>query len=714
MLRQGTVLMDTYQLMERIGSGGGGIVYKAYHRRLQKYVVIKQIRDCVKGVLESRAEADILKKLSHSYLPQVYDFFEIDGEIYTVIDYIPGITLEEALKREGRFEQREVLKWANQLAQALSYLHSQNPSIIHSDIKPANIMLTPERDICLIDFNVSLAFDRNRRTSTGVSEGYSPPEQYWNYAMYCSMTGTSNMGGTGSAPSAGGVRKTVLVEDAATNTRGSQTAYGNRVTARVTQLVGRGVDACSDIYSLGATLYHLLTGIAPSCNFDEVIPLTQYQIHISEGFALIISKMMEISPDQRYQNGTELLDALQNIHKLDSTYKKYKRSRLTGGLILAGMYAMSVALVVSGISKRNSETVNAYNQEIETAESLIWDGDFERAEDYIDGALDRIPSRVDAYEKEVERLYAMADYEDCIQYARDVINSPLYELKTDADKEILGDVFYLMGNAYYEMDDYTNALSGFAQAVEYNQKNGDYYRDYCLAYAKSGNLEKAEDMLEKAIGLGISKDSTYMAQGEIAYAKGSYEESIQLFSDTLSITENVQMQRRCVLLADRAYQMLGDDYLEEDINLLEKWEALLESKGSYQITERLADAYARQGEYEKSLSRFEALQEQGYSTYQLMINLAILYQQMGRYDEAADVLNELLETYPGRYETYKRLAFLEADIQQKKDNSQRDYHKMKEYYDEADELYSQQGIQDDEMQMLASLIADAQSGGWLN
>ena len=180
-LENGKILNGAYRLMEEIGSGGGGIVYKAYHERLKKYVVIKRIRDHVKGVLESRAEVDILKNLSHTYLPQVFDFLETDGEIYTVIDFIPGVSLEKALEEEGRFDQKEVLKWANQLAQALAYLHSQNPAIVHSDIKPANIMLRPNRDICLIDFNVSLAFDAGMRTSIGVSGGYSPPEQYWNY-----------------------------------------------------------------------------------------------------------------------------------------------------------------------------------------------------------------------------------------------------------------------------------------------------------------------------------------------------------------------------------------------------------------------------------------------------------------------------------------------------------------------------------------------------
>lgn len=189
MLEKGKVINGTYTIMEEIGSGGGGVVYKAYHERLKIQVVVKQIKENVKGILEGRAEADILKRLKHMYLPRVYDFLEDDGEIYTVMDFIPGKSLDKVLMETKEIPPKQVLKWANQLAEALDYLHSQNPPIIHSDIKPANIMLTPEGDICLIDFNISLVFDNSMRTSTGISGGYSPPEQYWdfnNYQQYAS------------------------------------------------------------------------------------------------------------------------------------------------------------------------------------------------------------------------------------------------------------------------------------------------------------------------------------------------------------------------------------------------------------------------------------------------------------------------------------------------------------------------------------------------
>ena len=186
MLKPGEILNGTYRIEEKIGAGGGGEVYRAYHERLQCDVVVKQIKENVKGIIEGRAEDDIMKSLKHTYLPRVYDFLEIDGEVYTVMDFIPGKNLSQEIKSGRVFTEEEVLKWMHQLAEALSYLHALNPPVIHSDIKPANIMLTLENNICLIDFNISLAFDKNLRTSTGISGGYSAPEQYNNIAKYVS------------------------------------------------------------------------------------------------------------------------------------------------------------------------------------------------------------------------------------------------------------------------------------------------------------------------------------------------------------------------------------------------------------------------------------------------------------------------------------------------------------------------------------------------
>ena len=143
MFYQGQVLDGAYQIIEEIGQGGTGVVYLAWHLRLQKYIVVKRIKDGFAERANVRVEVDILKSLHHTCLPQVYDFFQLGSEVYTVMDYIEGRSLQSYLNEGYRFEERKLVFWMKQLCSVLIYLHGQKPAIWHSDIKPDNIMITP-------------------------------------------------------------------------------------------------------------------------------------------------------------------------------------------------------------------------------------------------------------------------------------------------------------------------------------------------------------------------------------------------------------------------------------------------------------------------------------------------------------------------------------------------------------------------------------------
>ncbi|MGN1025206.1 MAG: serine/threonine protein kinase [Faecousia sp.] len=173
-------IASTYEIVREIGSGGGGVVYLAKHLRLGKLVVLKADKRSLTAKPEVlRREVDALKNLSHTYIPQVYDFVSENDTVYTVMDYIEGESLDKPLRRGERFEQRRVIKWACQLLEALCYLHSRPPhGILHSDIKPANVMLTPEDNVCLIDFNIALALGEEGAVRVGFSRGYASPEHY--------------------------------------------------------------------------------------------------------------------------------------------------------------------------------------------------------------------------------------------------------------------------------------------------------------------------------------------------------------------------------------------------------------------------------------------------------------------------------------------------------------------------------------------------------
>ena len=178
MLFENMIIGGTYRIISEIGSGGMGVVFLAYHLRLQKNVVLKQIKNPYADISMLRNEVDMLKGLHHPYLPQVYDFVEHDGYIYTVIDYIDGCDFNYYIENGWQFTESQLIKWLRQLCEVLAYLHSRNPQILHSDIKPGNIIVTASGDICLIDFGISVY---NTDVLKGLSENYSSPEQYGNF-----------------------------------------------------------------------------------------------------------------------------------------------------------------------------------------------------------------------------------------------------------------------------------------------------------------------------------------------------------------------------------------------------------------------------------------------------------------------------------------------------------------------------------------------------
>ena len=649
--QNGQILNGMYQIVSQIGAGGGGIVYKAIHLRLQTEVVVKKIKESAIDKLAIRQEADILKRLKHPYLPRVYDFVETPEAVYTVMDYIPGESLSMALKRRGRFTVEEVFKWAGQLGEALAYLHGQKPAIIHGDIKPANIMLTPDGDICLIDFNIALACGSNQYASVGISAHYSPPEQYSDSQFYEQVTSQyTNLPVTNTASSAMGH-------------------------------FGKGISARSDIYALGATLYHLLTGLAPTQEFDKISPLSYYDLPIGEGFCFVIEKMMAISPQDRYKDGADYLNGLRNCYKLDAAYRAKRRKRLliqiTIMSVIAGLFVATFAGLM--ISRRFAE--RNYQALIQDSEDALADRNYEDALDLIEDAKSLKETRIESYAMELRVLYDETEYEACVDAAETYLDGAYFRVR-EQDEELLGDIYYVTGNAYLEMEDYKNAKSAFESALEHHTENGLYYRDYAIVLARMGKTEKARDQLEKAIDLDLGDDSIYMVQAEISISEGDYQEGIEKLEETLSLTEDRQMEIRCYFLLAKANIKLSQENPDD------------------------ADQY-----HKKALDALKSLESMGIHTYRVQESTAVIYEQMGEYDEAEKRFLQLAEDYPKRYEVYSHLAYLEIDKQSQLPNEQRDYHKAEEYYLQAEELYG--GEDDAEMDVLKQMMQDIRDGGWL-
>ncbi len=328
----GDIIASTYELIQEIGSGGGGIVYLANHLRLDKRVVLKADKRKITTSPELlRREVDILKDLTHSYIPKVFDFFAENDTVYTVMDYIEGESLDKPLKRGEKFPQPQVIEWGRQLLQALDYLHSPTHGTpprgyVHSDIKPANLMRTPYNEICLIDFNIALAL--GEKNVIGCSAGYASPEHYGlDYSGVDSHTGET----------------TVLLSPEEMDESLSVSSVSQKKIMP---------DVRSDIYSVGATLYHLFSGRRPAREATEVTPLTYDEV--SPQISQIIAKAMCPNPDERYQTAAEMLYAFDHLRENDSRTKKHRRSCIITAAVLAALLCAGTFTAFTGLKRMQS------------------------------------------------------------------------------------------------------------------------------------------------------------------------------------------------------------------------------------------------------------------------------------------------------------------------------------------------------------------------
>ena len=325
-----TIMGYTYRTEVELGTGGSGVVYKAWHKRLRKHVVIKEhIHDQINDIETRRNEVEALKSVKSTFLPQVFDFMTEGDRSFTVIEYVEGESLDKILQQNKKFTKQQALKWYEQLALALEALHRQD--ICHRDIKPANIMLTPGGDVCLIDFNSALVKGNDSRLISR-SKGYASPEQYEIYKQLENYTAAQPVREGGAAIAA------ALAETdrgAAENTGAGEDMDDNKTeltidAAPVIDYALRRINwKRSDVYSLGATMYHIITGKRPPKQAPETEIMQELDSH-GGNLAEIVKKSMRFDPSERFANATELVAVIQNIqsqnaHEPEPTKTKVNR-----------------------------------------------------------------------------------------------------------------------------------------------------------------------------------------------------------------------------------------------------------------------------------------------------------------------------------------------------------------------------------------------------
>ena len=661
---------ETYEILGKLGEGSGGIVYKAYHKRLRQEVVLKKVRNRGMSDAASRQEVDILKQLHHSYLPQVFDFLEIDGSVYTVMSYVQGKSFAQLIKEGHKFTQQQLIRWGMQISSALNCLHSQKPPVIHGDIKPANIMLTKEGDICLIDFNISFYLDHT--AVLGYTNGYTSPEQY--------IMALSSSSGIDFPEKS-------------------------------------NVDERTDIYSVGAALYHIATGQKiKDCRqkIDKEL-LTQYT---GEAFAQVIERATKIAPQDRYQTALELFRAFENISKKDKRYQSllHRQTAIRIGIVTA--MAGFIVLGGYGIHRIRLGITEQYNRLVEEQIDLRQSGEYEDQEVVFEEASALIPSALESYYQNAYSLYMQEEYEECISFID-------YNICENEDINLtqarMADVYYLEADSYFKLQKYDEALDAYEELFRLGTKQTEYYRDYAIALAYSGDAESGQEILQEAIDYGLKEDSIYYAKGEMENAQGRYDAAIQEFQQCIGITDDDGMKERAYLMLYDIYDEKGEDVNQR--NVLIEARKTLPSENQMQVLERLAqidielaDKSGNSDYRKEAINVLLDVEAQGWATYDTYDTLAVLYEKQGQLDMARQAADTMLEKYGEDYNIYMRYAFLEIDAQELLANTSRDYTQFVQYYEKALQLYTEQQSDnnvDSEMELLKNLYAQVVEGGWV-
>ncbi|MBU5679147.1 serine/threonine-protein kinase [Blautia sp. MSJ-9] len=669
-------IANTYEVIAQIGMGNSGIVYKARHRNLDKFVVLKKIKANAINIADNRAEADVLKNLKHAYLPQVMDFVEDNGDIYTVMEFISGNSFKQYLDAGTAFPEKSEIIWMKQVAATLCYLHNQKPPIIHSDLKPGNIMLTNSGNVCLIDFNISFSLGGNGFVN-GYTKNYASPEQIraWKYNQ------------TQPNPS-----------------------------------LRKKIDKRSDIYSMGATFYHIVTGSKPMPDDNGYVQdIREKKPEMNQLFGAVIMKCLEPDLKKRYQRAEDVLYDLQTMAQRSKEYRSLLRKQRIISGVLAGGLVLSAVLALAGYFRIDSERMKRYEDTVAQEEKCIKNGNYDQLDDYYQKAVKLYPGKMDAYLQKALALNRQKEYEDCINF----INTNILNSKSVMNDGSEDSVYYLLGDCYSQLEDYEQAAEYYNSAIEANPENGNYYRDGAIMEAYCGNTDKAQELMETAKEKGLDTTEVNYVDGEIKYSKGDYEDARSIFQKCIEDSDDAYIQMRSYIMEAKCIDKQDDsvDGKKRKMKLLKKAKKELPKENNIGILEELAQTYSDLGNdtgdidyYQKALSVFEQIQSQGMGNYSTGYNISVLYQNMGDYDSAERELMQLLDNYGEDYKTYKSLAFLEGYRQEQLPKEQRDYSRFKEYYEKAHDLYQSQlssNANDVEMDRLEEQYNQAVSNGWI-
>lgn len=437
LLTPNLLLKQRYRILDTVGKGGFGAVYKAEDIQLgNRLLAVKEMsqsslnpQEIAEAAENFKREAHLLAALKHPNLPSIYEQFSEVGRWYLVMDFIEGETLEDHVKKDpqGHLSVKETLQIGIQLCTVLAYLHSRQPPVIFRDLKPSNIMLTLEGHLYLIDFGIARHFKPGQQKDTIAfgSPGYAAPEQ-----------------------------------------------YGKAQTAPQ-----------SDIYSLGATLHHLLSGSDPSQSPFVFAPLSNATVPIE--LTTLILRMVKTEANQRPTTVAEVKQELERI-----------AAHLTGSqlpltLFVGGSSLPSTQLAAPTPLSKLSPTVPGLPSP-QGKPSMIPASLTPPAQTSAPSTLQKTKEQ---WKSEGKTYYHAKRYQEAlVAYEQAIRLNPNHTR-----------AYHNQGAALYFLKRYQEALAAYEQAIRLNPNNADNYYSKSLTLEKLGEKREAQQAREKAKQLGYRR-----------------------------------------------------------------------------------------------------------------------------------------------------------------------------------------------------------------
>lgn len=614
MLEIGSLLDGKYKILNKIGQGGMSVVYLAMNEKANKQWAIKEMRkeknknyEIMKRSLIT--ETNLLKELKHPYLPSIADIIENDDTIIIVMDYVEGRPLSDILSEEGVIEEDKVADYAIQLCDVLDYLHSQNPPIIYRDLKPANIMLRPDGKITLIDFGTARKYNYDSVSDTTClgTIGYAAPEQFAGETL-------------------------------------------------------RQTDARTDIYNLGATMYHLLTGVNPSEPPYELYPIRRWDESLSNGLEKIILRATRKDPDKRFNDCKEMSYALQHFRDLDDSYiatQKKKIYLFAVSLILSFTF-FSMAIVVNGMEKREiSKVYNNYLSEValkiaSAGSENVVDSDILKL---FRDAINISPNSTEAYIRMLDYYCDLGQTRNGLMAISAMIASGTGDLGNNDDLMMrMGQIYFLGNSKDTEFDiDYGTAARYFDKVNIKKYPQAKYYSSLARSLSEIGtdwniivkDMKNVDEYLNTEVN-EEEKAELYITLSKI-YRANAF--AIQKVGE--------KPFDKAMELLNKAGEILNSSYIDKD----------LKEKYLPELYFGFADAYYRRANIEpdEKESRNDLYEAVSYYERYLIFatpeqtvlfknRVGDIYRVLGEYKRAAKEYEDIIEKYPEDATAYISLA----------------------------------------------------------